>query len=146
MDELDRVVGDSSSSDRSLLYTAKIRYDKSAEHTLYIQTFERKDQEMLAFLFIYLLPFVRQGGITFASEWLTTVFIFTVIILSIAHTEAFHFNPVMRLFGYRFYAIRNKHGISNLLISRKELRLPDKEVETVGLAQNVYLHIGDSDA
>lgn len=125
-----------------LKYAAK----KAQKYTLYIQAFERKDQEMLTFLFIYLLPFVRPGGATFASEWITSVYILAIIIPAIVHAGAFHFNPVMRLFGYRFYAVKNKHGVSNLLISKKNLRQPGKEVQTVKLDWNVYLHIGGSDA
>lgn len=119
---------------------------KAQKHTLFIQAFERKDQEVLTFLFIYLLPFLRPGGSTFASECITTVYILVIIILAIAHAGAFHFNPVMRLFGYRFYAVKTKHGVSNLLISREDLRRPGQEVQTVSLDWNVYLQVGDSDA
>ena len=114
---------------------------------LYIKEFERKDQEILVFLFIYLLPFIRSENPTFASEWLTSVYVLTMIIIAIAHADAFHFNPVMRMmFKYRFYAIRDRDGISNLLISKKNLRRPREELKTVRLAWNVYLYIGDSDA
>lgn len=114
---------------------------KAQKYTLYIQAFERKDQEVLTFLFIYLLPFLRPGGATFASEWITSVYILAIVTLAIGYAGAFHFNPVMSLFGYRFYAVKNKHGVSNLLISKKSLRQPGKEVQTVKLDWNVYLHI-----
>lgn len=126
-----------------LKYAAK----EAQKHLFYIKEFERKDQEILTFLFIYLLPFIRSGNSTFASEWLTSIFILIVIIIAIAQTDAFHFNPVMRLlFGYRFYAAKNRHGVSNLLISKKDLRRPEKEVQTVRLSWNIYLYIGESDA
>ena len=130
------------------LCRAMLRYAEKniQKNTLVIQAFERKDQEALTFLFIYLLPFLRPSGSTFASEWLTTGYILVIIILAIAHVGAFHFNPAMRLFGYRFYAVKTKHGVHNLLISKKNLRRPGQEVETVGLDWNVYLHTGDSDA
>ena len=113
----------------------------------YIKEFERKDQEMLVFLFIYLLPFIRSADPTFASEWLTSVYVLAIIIIAIAYADAFHFNPVMRLlFGYRFYAAKDHDGVSNLLISKRDLRRPGEEVQTVRLAWNVYLYIGESDA
>ncbi len=102
---------------------------------------------MLTFLFIYLLPFVRSKHSTFANEWIMSVYILSIIILAIAHAGAFHFNPVMRLlFGYRFYAVKDRHGVSNLLISKTDLRRSGKEVQVVGLDWNVYLYIGESDA
>ena len=115
-------------------------------HSFHIKEFERKDQELLVFLFIYLLPFVRSENATFANQWLTSVYILTIIILAIAHAGAFHFNPVMRLFGYRFYAVKNHHGASNLLISKKDLRRSGEALQTVRLAWDVYLHTGESDA
>ena len=70
-----------------------------------------------------------------------------IIIIAVAYADAFHFNPVMRLlFGYRFYSVRNREGVSNLLISKRDLRRPGEKVQTVRLAWNVYLHIGEADA
>ena len=124
-----------------------LRYaaQNAQKHLFDIKEFERKDQELLAFLFIYLLPFVRSENTTFASQWLTSVYILSIIILAIAHAGAFHFNPVMRLLGYRFYAVKNRHGVLNLLISKRDLRRPGKELQTVQLAWDVYLHTGDTD-
>ncbi len=116
------------------------------KHIFHIKEFERKDQELLAFLFIYLLPFIRSENVTFASQWLTSAYILTIIIIAIAHAGAFHFNPVMRIFGYRFYAVKNGHGVSTLLISKKNLRRPGEKLQTVLLAWDVYLHTGESDA
>ncbi len=117
------------------------------KHVFHIKEFERKDQELLAFLFIYLLPFIRSENVTFASQWLTSVYVLTIIILAIAYAGAFHFNPVMRLlFCYRFYAVKTHHGVSTLLISKKNLRRPGKKLQTVQLAWDIYLHTGDSDA
>ncbi|MCY4393081.1 MAG: hypothetical protein OXE43_13695 [Chloroflexi bacterium] len=119
----------------------------SAQHSLiYIKDFESKDQEMIVFLFIYLLPFIRSANSTFASEWMTSIYVLGIIVVAIAHGDAFHFNPVMRLFGYRFYSVRNREGLSLLLISRRDLHRNHEEVQAVRLAWNVYLHEGESDA
>ena len=132
-----------------VLCWALLMYAKkhAPKQLFYIREFERKDQEMLVFLFIYLLPFIRSANPTFASEWLTSLYVLSIIIIAIAYADAFHFNPVMRLlFGYRFYAAKDRDGISSLLISKRDLRRPGQEVQTVRLAWNVYLYIGDSDA
>ena len=112
-----------------------------------VKAFERKDQEVLTFLFIYLLPFIRAGASTFACERITSICIFVIIIAALARADAFHFNPVMSLiFRYRFYAIKNDRGVPNLLISKKVLRNTDIIVPTVRVANNVYLQTGDVDA
>ena len=110
-----------------------------------VKEFERKDQEMLVFLFIYLLPFLRSVDPVFSPQWLTGGYILAVIILAIADTGAFHFNPVMRLLRFRFYSIRTQDGLSSLLISKRELRKLC-EIETVSLGRNIYIYTGASHA
>lgn len=120
---------------------------KATPHQFYIGEFERRDQEMLTYLFIYLLPFLRSVSPTFSSGWLTSGLVLAIIIIAIAQTGAFHFNPAMRLFlGYRFYSVRSSHGVSYLLISKRDLSRPGQEIQTVSLSQGVRLHIGDTNA
>jgi hypothetical protein len=64
----------------------------------------------------------------------------------IVHAGIFHFNPVMGLLGYHFYSVKNGEGVSLLVISKAELHRPGKDVETVRLAHNIYLNIGEADA
>ena len=112
-----------------------------------VRNFERKDQETLTFLFIYLLPFLRSNSSVLDDGWFASLYVLGIIVLAIVYSAAFHFNPVMRfLFGYRFYSAKDPHGVSNLLISRTDLRRPGAEIQTVRLASNVHLHIGGEDA
>ena len=60
---------------------------------LHIQEFERRDTEMLAYLVIYLLPFVQSAHPTFATNRPTNFYILAIIILAIWHAGAFHFKP-----------------------------------------------------
>ena len=119
---------------------------KAGKHLLHIHEFERKDHEMLAFLFIYILPFIRSGSSTFANEWITSVCLLIILVSAIAHARAFHFNPVMGFFGYHFYAIKDSQGVSNLLISRKDLQRLNQEIQTVQLSSNVYIQTEEMNA
>lgn len=116
------------------------------KHAFRIKEFERNDQEAIAFLLAYLLPFVSAENMSFSEEWLTGAYILGIIFLVIAHAGALHFNPVMGALGYHFYAVRNGDGVSQLLISKTELRRPGGEVQTVRLAHHIYLHTGGTDA
>ena len=109
---------------------------------LRIKEFERNDKEVLAFLLTYLLPFVSAKETLFVGEWLTGAYIFGTIFLVFAHAGAFHFNPVMGLLGYHFYAIKNGDGVSHLLITKAELRRPGRDVQTVLLAHCIHLQTG----
>ncbi|MDT7043475.1 hypothetical protein [Candidatus Nitronereus thalassa] len=116
------------------------------KHQFRIEQFESNDKEVLAFLLAYLLPFISAKDMAFEGQLMTGAYIFLIICLVIAHAGAFHFNPVMGLLGYHFYGVKNSDGVSQLLISKAELRRTGKEVETVRLAHNIYLHTGGGDA
>lgn len=125
-----------------LRYSAK--YLQSVD--LHIKEFESNDKEVLAFLLAYLLPFVSAENMAFTGDWLTGAYILGVIFLVIAHAGAFHFNPVMGLLGFHFYAVKNGEGVPHMLISKQELRKQGEKVRTVRLARNIHLHIGGTGA
>lgn len=127
---------------------ALLRYatKNAQQHQFHIKEFERNDKEVLAFLVTYLLPFLSTEKMGFAGDWLTGAYVLAIIFLVIAHAGAFHFNPVMGLLGYHFYAVKNGDGVSHLLISREELRRPSGDVKTVRLAYGIFLHTGGPDA
>ena len=126
---------------------AMLRYaaDNAQKHKFEIREFEQNDKEVLAFLLAYLLPFVSQENMAFSGEWLTGAYVLGIIFLVIAHAGAFHFNPVMGLLGYHFYGVKNAEGISQLLISKNELRRLGMELRTVRLAHGIYLDTGGKD-
>lgn len=115
-------------------------------HKLTIQQFEDNDKEVLAFLLAYLLPLVSVKDTVAEIHWLTGAYVLVIILLLFTHARAFHFNPIMGLLGYHFYSLKNGDGISLLLISRSELKRSGRELDTVCLAHNIYLHTGVADA
>jgi hypothetical protein len=131
-----------------LLCWALLQYAarNAQQHQFHIMEFERNDKEVLAFLVTYLLPFLSTEKMGFAGDWLTGAYVLAIIFLVIAHAGAFHFNPVMGLLGFHFYAVKNGEGVSHLLISKDELRRPGRDVRTVRLAHGIYLHTGGADA
>ena len=121
-----------------LRYAAK----NAQTYLFHVRSFERKEQEILTFLFIYLLPFIRSGNSNIFDDWLIGSYVICTIVIAIVYTSAFHFNPVMRLvFGYRFYSVKDPHGVPYLLISRTDLRRVNVEICTVKLASDIHLEI-----
>jgi hypothetical protein len=115
-------------------------------HGFRVDEFENSDKEILAFLLAYLLPFISSKNMAFEGDWLTGAYVFGIIFLVVSHAGALHFNPVMGLLGYHFYSVKSSDGVSQLLISRAELRKTGKELETVRLGYNIHLHVGGKDA
>lgn len=108
-----------------------------------VKAFERADKEVLVFLLAYLLPFISEPSVMIGGSWLVGAYVLGIIFLVIAHAGAFHFNPVMGLLGYHFYAVKNDEGVSQLLISGDELRKPGIRLRTVHLARGIYLDTGE---
>lgn len=114
------------------------------QDTFTIKEFERNDKEVLAFLLAYLLPFLSSKDMAFTGEWITGAYIIAIIFWVIAHAGAFHFNPVMGLLGYHFYAVKDAHNVSYLLMSKKQLNRTAVDIKAVKLAQDIYLYTGDA--
>jgi MFS family permease len=110
-----------------------------------IKEFERSDKEVLAFLLAYLLPFLSSKDMALTGQWITGAYIIVIIFWVVAHAGAFHFNPVMGLLGYHFYAVKDNHGASFLLISRKQLNRREPNIKAVKLAHDIYLYTGGAD-
>ncbi len=123
-----------------LLTTLSIRLSKN---TFTVKEFESQDKEVLVFLLTYLLPFLSSDKLSFKGEWFTGSYIIAIILFSLMHADAFHFNPVMSLFGYHFYKVKGTDGLSYLLITKNQIRRPGSSLETVSLAHNIKLQIKD---
>ena len=122
--------------------------NKGAKNALTVSEYERTDKEVLTFLFVYLVPFIWTDHTMLENQWVTAAFVFSLVIAALVSANAYHFNPVMRLlFKYRFYAAKDCHGVSNLVISKSVLHQPRSPecISVVHLAQNVYLHLEDKD-
>ena len=117
--------------------------DKAQRHAYRVGALQRKDQAIVSYLFVYLLPIVRSDDPTFLNHPITSGVVVAIILLAIARTDSFHFNPVMWLFRQRCYTVVNGATIPVLLITNVEK--PASSVTIVRLAQNVYLHVGDDD-
>lgn len=114
------------------------------KHRFKIAEFERNDKEAVAFLLAYLLPFISKDNLGFDGQWLTGTYILLMIFAVIVHAGTLHFNPVMGLLGYHFYAVKNEEDIPYLLISKSELYRPGTQIQAVRIASNIYLHVKES--
>lgn len=116
----------------------KFASNKGATSQLYIKEFNRRDQGTLLFLFIYLLPFIRSPDSSFDLSW-STVIIFGIIIFTMIDLGGYNFNPVMRLFGYRFYEVKDRKDVRCLLITQTDLQRLGIEVQTRRISHDVYV-------
>ena len=75
-----------------------------------------------SFLPSYLGYFFVALGI---GSYETLAFVFSVLFIFTFLSQALYFNPLFLIFGYKFYNIRTKNGVSLFLISRYDYKRPN---------------------
>ncbi len=108
-----------------------------------IKTIERKDNDILAYLFIFLLPFIRSDNSMLGNQPITTIFCVVIILAIIANIGAYYFNPVLRLLGYHVYFIEIEDA-QGILLAKTDNVLYGKNIKLylAELSANyrIYLH------
>ena len=115
-------------------------------HQLHISELEPRNHEALTFLFAYIFPFIQQDFSGTTANLATTATIFALVIVVLVHSEAFHFNPLLRVLRFRFYAVKTRSGVTNLIIMRQALLICPTTVTVVSVTPGVYLQKGALDA
>ena len=105
-------------------------------HTIQIKEFSRGDQGIVVFMFVWVIPFLRSSFIT---DWATCVYVFVVVLLCIVDAGAYNFNPIVRLFGYRFYTVKDHNNVQSLLIIRDKLTAPNVNVDVNKISDDVLI-------
>lgn len=117
---------------------------KGERITLRITAVESGDKETLAFIIAYLLPILTGEfpDLTEPQYWTMTAYVFLIIGLTIYHSNAFHFNPVLAIFfGYHFYEVTADEGMKYLLITRQCFKKQACDVTATKLSEYVYLEV-----
>lgn len=87
------------------------------------------DNEVVAYIVTYLFPLVAPSdGIGLIGQGAIVL----VLGIVLATSNAFTFNPVLTLLGYRFYEAKTEAGITYLLVSKSDIT-DVKSVKSVGL-------------
>ena len=116
---------------------------KSRKHFIYIKEIERKDHDILVYLFIFLLPFIRSDSSIIGSQPITTVVCILIILIVIADVGAYNFNPTLRLLQYHIYSISTRNAKGILIAATEDVLYgSDIELKVVTLSHNykIYMH------
>jgi hypothetical protein len=97
------------------------------------------DKEILAFLLAYLLPLASTSKLTISGDLLTAIFIYGVITLSVYHSNAYTFNPILAMMKYHFYEIENDENMTYLLLTKKPLHTCEASLQVISLGEYLYL-------
>lgn len=112
------------------------RNEKKKLHRIQVKEFSRRDQGIVVFLSVWMIPFLRS---TFSADWLTYIYVFFVVLLCMVDVGAYHFNPILRLCRYHFYIIRDQNNFECLLITKNKLTAPNIFMDVNEISDDVLI-------
>ena len=118
---------------------------KIAEQSVKITSLSSTDKETLAYMIAYLLPIISGSMMDIREHVFVSVMVLTILVLCVFHTNAFHFNPLLGLFGYHFCEIKTPLGNTAMLITKRTHRCQQQTLSVKELWYLVYLDTGDNE-
>lgn len=97
------------------------------------------DKEVIGFVVAYALPLLFKGQASVdMNAWLLAG---SMLVFVLFTTHSMQVNPVLGLFGYHFYDVETKDGITYLLISKRKINNVKSIEEIVQLSEYGILEI-----
>lgn len=98
-----------------------------------IKAVKTVDKEIVGFLLVYLLPLINQSQTTISVPVL--IFVAVVFFFIVYNSHAYHFNPLLGVFGYHFYEVTIEGDITYVLITRQDITHCKSVTEVVQLTE-----------
>ena len=112
------------------------RSHKKKLHKIQIKEFSRRDQGIVVFLSVWMIPFLRS---TFNADWATYAYVFIVVLLCMVDVGAYHFNLTIRFFRYHFYTIKDQNNFECLLITYNKLTATNLFIDVNKISDDVLI-------
>lgn len=104
------------------------------------------NKEITNYFLSYVFPLL--GSDTIFQNTDMTIFFFACLILYTLFSQSYNFNPLLSLFGYKFYEAQDSTGVGFVLLSKITLESidPKKSVNVKQLCDYIYIYYnGDED-
>lgn len=113
------------------------------EYPINVLDYEKSDDKIITFLLIFLFPFIRTFNPMGAFQFFLLIIIYVVIIIFMVKSESYQYNICAYICGYRFYTIKNKNNVRNLLVAKSSNRLVrvNRNIQTRRISDNVYIEV-----
>ncbi len=101
--------------------------NKVKQRSLQICSLKPADQPAIGFVVAYLLPVAFEKAVVVQWEVLLVVLVLLAWLVYISDT--YLVNPLLRLFGYRFYEVTTEDQITYTLVSRHKIVNTDEPID-----------------
>lgn len=111
-----------------LLFLRWVR--NGAARPLVLRSVERKDAEVIAYIFAYVFPFLglKPDDVTHGIG--LGIFFFVLMVLSVS-SNMVHINPALNLLGYHVYQITDGEGLAHTIVTRRNRINPGTTLNVV---------------
>ena len=111
--------------------------DRSSESlNIDVKKVESNDFMLFAFVASYFTPIVSRAS---DVDFLTTVFIASVMVAILWATSYMPSHPLLRLLSFRFYKIESSNGIVYTLIAKRDIRDPRSITQVKKLSSTMLM-------
>ena len=119
------------------------RFEKKTSRSIPMKKIERADNNILSFLLIFLLPFIRSDNSSIINNPVTTFICVGIILIVISDIGAYHFNPTLRILKYHIYFVETTNATGILIAKTDDILYGnDIDLNVVILSDDyrIYLH------
>lgn len=97
----------------------KIAFKKLTVRKIEVDSIDSVDVNLIPFLISYFLPCVElyKKDLIFTIAW-----IFLLMVIMFIYKQTHFYNPILKIFGYRYYKINTKAKVSYTIISKEKLK------------------------
>ncbi len=118
---------------------------QTAPRSLEVNSVERKDAEVIAYLLTYIFPFLELK-IADLSHLLSLGVFFLVLMILNVNANLIHINPVFNLLGYHIYEIKDGEKLTQTLISKSSRLRQGKQLRAVMIGDDLFMEAKHGDS
>jgi hypothetical protein len=99
---------------------------------------QRKDTEVIAYIFTYIFPFL-QLNFSDPINLLSLGIFFVILGIIYINSSMICINPTLNLIGYHLYEIENPEGYTHTLLTRNKRVLRNSELNVVKIGDDIMV-------
>jgi hypothetical protein len=100
---------------------------------------ERKDSEVIAYVFAYIFPFVNDSIFSGFQNIIAYLIFFLLLMLIYVRSNLIHINPILYAFGYYIYSIVTENNKVHIILSRNKRVLSGDIIQVVAIGDDLFL-------
>jgi hypothetical protein len=119
-----------------LLFLRWVR--KGATRSLIVRSVERKDAEVIAYIFAYVFPFLGLKLDDVANAIGLGIFFVVLMVLNVS-SNMIHINPALNLLRYHVYQVTDDTDDTHTVVTRRNRLNTGTELAVVVVGDNLFL-------